>query len=142
MKKRIVALVLCGLMIFAGSIPSFAADVTTNDPIVISPQMEAISYSFTDLSIDATGNATIKSKVKGFSGITNRVKISAKLQRYVNGSWVTLEMFTDEKDSWYMSLKDTYKVSKGYTYRVQANVYAYSDSSSEMRIATSGEVKY
>lgn len=57
-------------------------------------------------------------------------------------SRVTLETFTDEKDSWYMSLNDTYKVSKGYTYRVKAYVYAYSDSSSEMKIATSNEVKY
>lgn len=142
MKKRIVALVLCGLMIFAGSIPSFAADVTTNDPIVISPQMEYIARAVASLTVDSSGNAIVTSHISGSQGITNRVKISAKLQRYVNGRWVTLETFTDEKDFWYMSLKDTYKVSKGYTYRVQANVYAYSDSSSEMRIATSGEVKY
>lgn len=142
MRKRIVALVLCGLMIFAGNMTVFAADTTTDDLVDVSPQMEIINLYKADLVIDAAGNATIKGEVRGFSGITNRVKISAKLQRYVNGSWVTLKTFADEKNSWNMTLKDTYKVSKGYTYRVQANVYAYSDSSSEMRTVTSNEVKY
>lgn len=142
MRKRIVALALCGLMAFTGSITVFAADTTTDDPIVISPQMENIKRTAANLSVDVNGNASITCSVYGFSGITNRVKISATLQRYVNGSWVTLETFADEKDSWYMSLNDTCKVSKGYTYRVQAYVYAYSDSSSEMKIATSNEVKY
>lgn len=142
MRKHIVALVLCGLMFFAGSTPSLAADVTTDDVITVSPQMQNIDQYTASLMIDAVGNATIKSTVHGFSGITNRVKISAKLQQYVSGDWVTLETFVAEKDSYSVSLKDTYKVSKGYTYRVQANVYAYSDTSSEMRIVTSNEVRY
>lgn len=140
MRKRIVALVLCGLMVFVGSTPSIAADVTTNDPIVVSPQMENINRSTADLFIDTAGNATIKSSVQGFSGITNRVKISAKLQKYVDGSWKTIETFTAENDSYSVSLKESYKVSKGYTYRVRSTVYAYSDSSSEIKTVTSSEV--
>lgn len=142
MRKRIIALVLCGLMVFAGSIPSFAAVITRDEPIVISPQMENISQAVAGLSVDNLGNAKVSSYVSGFCGITTRVKISAKLQKYVNGSWETLETFTGEKDSWCMSLIDSYKVSKGYTYRVQATVYAYSDSSSEVKTVTSNEVKY
>lgn len=142
MRKHIVALVLCGLMVFAGSTPSFAADVTTDDVNVISPQMECIDQATTELSVDSNGNALVTSYVSGLCGIINRVKISAKLQRYVGGNWVTVKTFTNETNSWLMSTKDTYKVSKGYTYRVQANVYAYSDTSSEMRIVTSNEVHY
>lgn len=141
MKKHIVALALCGLMVFAGSTPSLAADITTDDVITVSPQMENINEYTAYLDIDSTGNATITSSVKGFSGITNRVKISARLQQYAGGKWVTLETFETEKDSYSASLKCTHKVSKGYTYRVQANVYAYSDTSSEMRIVTSNQVK-
>lgn len=142
MRKHIVALVLCGLMVFAGSTPSLAADIGTDDVIAVSPQMQNIDQHTANLMIDAAGNAKIATMVQGFSGITNRVKISAKLQKYVSGSWVTVKAFTAEEDSWSMSTEDTYKVSKGYTYRVQANVYAYSDTSSEMRIVTSNEVHY
>lgn len=142
MRKHIVTLVLCGLMVFAGSIPSLAMEVTTDDVIAVSPQMECIDRANAHLSIDSNGNAIITSYVSGLCGIINHVKTSAKLQRYVDGNWVTVKTFTAEKDSWSMSTEDTYKVSKGYTYRVQANVYAYSDTSSEMRIVTSNEVHY
>lgn len=142
MRKRIATLVLCALMFFAGNTQIFAADMTKAAPIVISPQMENINRSTADLSIDTAGNATIKSSVQGFSGITNRVKISAKLQKYVDGSWKTIETFTAENDSYSVSLKESYKVSKGYTYRVRSTVYAYSDSSSEIKTVTSSEVKY
>lgn len=142
MRKHIVALVLCGLMVFAGNTPLLAADIATDDLEFISPLMETINHYTVDLSIDTAGSAKIVTMVQGFSGITNRVKISAKLQKYVGGDWVTVETFTAEKDSWLMSTEDSCKVSKGYSYRVQANVYAYSDTLSEMRIVTSNEVHY
>lgn len=142
MKKRIVALVLCGLLVLAGSTQSLAADVTTDEMVSVSPQMNSISRARTNLTVDSSGNAVIDSYVSGSFDITNRVKISAQLQKNVNGSWVTLQTFTEEKNSWQMSMKASYKVSKGFTYRVQATAYAYNVLSSESTIMVSNEVHY
>lgn len=94
MRKRMIALALCGLMVFAGNTQVFAANISTDEPIVVLPQMENIRQSLTELFIDAYGNATINSYVYGKSGTTTRVKISAKLQKYVNGSWDKWRNFT------------------------------------------------
>lgn len=142
MRKRMIALVLCGLVFFAGNTQAFAANIPTDEPIVVSPQMENILQVSASLSVDNTGNAQVTSYISGLCGITNRVKISAKLQKYVDGGWETVQTFTGEKDSWWMNLNDSCKVSKGYTYRVRSTVYAYSDSSSEIKTVTSNKVKY
>ena len=142
MRKRMVALILCGVLTLTGNVQVFAADTTVDDATEISPRMENINYFNAYLQINGSGNAEFNCNVRGYSGTTTRIEISAKLQKYVDGSWVTLKTFTKGTDSYSVSLNDSYKVSKGYTYRIRATVHAYSNSSSETRTVLSNEVKY
>lgn len=142
MRKRMAALVLCGVLALTGNAQVLAADVTSDDAIEISPRMENINQATAILSVDSAGNATINCKVSGPSGTTTHVTITAKLQRYVDGEWETLKTFTAESNSFWVSLNDSYRVSKGYTYRVRATVRADSDSSMETKTVLSREVKY
>lgn len=141
MRKRMVALALCGVLIFAGNTEIFAADAVPEETTDISPRMDCINRAIANLQINSSGKAELYCYAKGCSGIT-RIEISAKLQRYVDGKWVTLETFTKNSNSYMASLNDSYQVSKGYTYRIRATVHARSDSSSETRTVLSNEMKY
>lgn len=108
----------------------------------ISPLMEYVARYEADISVDDKGLATISCMIYGYMGTTTRVEITAKLQRYVGGRWVTIQTFTAESDSHRVSLSKTYSLTKGYTYRVQATVTAYSGTSVESDMVTSGTLSY
>jgi len=146
MRKRIVSLALCCLILRAGSMHAFAAEPNVSAPSVvyftISPYMNYIAQANGSLYIDSNGVATVKSSVYGYQGTTTRVEISANLQQYQSGRWVTIKTFTAESDSHRTSLSNTYNVTKGYSYRVQATIKAYCGSSVETRTVTSSEATY
>lgn len=146
MRKRILSLALCCLMLFAGSVQAFAAETNVFAPSTahfsITPYMDYIAQANGTLYINSKGVATVDCDVYGYQGTTTRVGISADLQQYKSGRWVTIKTFTAESDSHRTSLSNTYNVTKGYTYRVQATIKAYSGSSVETRTVTSSEANY
>ena len=146
MRKNIVSLVLCCLVFCAGGVQAFAVEPYAASPsavdYTISPYMDYIAQASGSLYIDSNGVATVKSSVNGYQGTTTRVEISANLQQYKNGLWVTIKTFTAESDSYRTSLSNTYSVAKGYSYRVQATIKAYCGSSVETRTVTSSEATY
>ena len=108
----------------------------------IMPLWEYITSSRAGLSIDASGKATISCYGAGSSGVTTRVEIEAKLQRYWGLFWITEETFTVERDSYLANLNETYTVESGHTYRVKAKITVYSATDSESTTVTSNEVAY
>lgn len=88
------------------------------------------------------GGACCYEKASGASGIATRVTITAKLQQYVNGTWVTVNTFTLDENSYAGTLSESCHVSKGYTYRVSATVCVRAGLSGETQQVTSREVKY
>ncbi len=146
MKKRIMSVILCFLMICAGSVQTFAAEPNTQVAgagyFDVIPLMDYIAQAKGNLYIDASGTATVLCSVYGYQGTTTRVEISAKLQQYKNGAWSTIQTFTAESDSHRTSLSETHSVTKGYSYRVQATIKAYSGSSVESRTVTSSSATY
>lgn len=144
MRKQIW--VLCALLLFSNGTPVFATTYDTATPSVasfaVSPRMDYIAQANGRLYIDSDGIATVSCSVYGYQGTTTRVEISASLQQYKDGKWVTLETYTAEADSHRTNLSETYKLSKGYSYRVRATIKAYSGSSSETRSVTSSEATY
>lgn len=94
------------------------------------------------LLYDIGGNATVNYSVYGYQGTTTLVEISANLQQYSGSRWVTLKTFTAESGSHRTSLCEAFSVTKGYSYRVQATIKAYSGSASETQTVTSNETKY
>lgn len=124
---------------FIGSNRSFAAVKSSN---LISPYMDYIAYASCDLYINSSGVATVKASVNGYQGITTKATINVKLQKYVNGSWTTCKTYSTSSDTYRTSLSETYNVSKGYSYRVEATIKAYQDTLSETQTITSSEAYY
>ena len=146
MKKRISSLALCFVMLCSSGVQVFAAVSNVTAPSAeqysISPYMNYIAQANGTLYINSNGVATVDCDVYGYQGTTTRVEISANLQQYKSGRWVTIKTFTAASNSHRTNLSETHSISKGYSYRVQASIKAYSGSSAESRTVTSSEVKY
>jgi len=146
MRKRIVFLALCCVMLSAGSVQAFATEssaaLQSAVQYSISPYMDYIAQANGTLYINSNGIATVDCDVYGYQGTTTRVEISANLQQYKSGRWVTIKTFTAISNSHRTSLSETYSVTKGYSYRVQATIKAYSGSAVETRTVTSGVATY
>lgn len=142
MRKVLTVVVMCSYLLLVSS-PALAAEVldvfTYETP---TPRMAYIASASCDLYIDSKGTATVKSAVNGYQGTTTKVSIEASLQQCRNGKWVTLKSFSESSNTYRTSLTKTYGVSKGYSYRVQSVIKAYSGSSVETQTVTSNEAKY
>ena len=88
----------------------------------VSPRYVKIQSFFFDFSIDSLGTAECKGSIEVRD--TSLVKISLKLQRYQNGSWVTVETWS-KTGAGIASLYKTKTVAHGYTYRLVVTGYAY-----------------
>lgn len=146
MVKRITVLSLVLCIICLGSTEIFATSFTeenlSEDYLKISPYMDYISRSSCTLHIDSSGRATTNCSIYGYQGTTTKVSITANLQQYKGGKWTTIKTFTQSSNSHRTSLSETVSITKGYTYRVSAQVKAYSGSSVETRNLISAKSKY
>ena len=146
MKRNLISVLMCGFVVlsFAQVQALEIADsmsICDIDNNCISPYMDYISHANSNIYI-SNGKATISCSVYGYQGITTRVKIDAKLQQYKNGKWVSIDTFSKESNSYRVSINETSSITKGYKYRVQATIKAYSGSAVETRTVTSSEAKY
>ena len=147
MKRNLISVLICGFAVLsltqaqALEIADNISIYDTNNSYVSSPYMDYISRANSNIYI-SDGKATISCSVYGYQGITTHVKIDAKLQQYKNGKWVSIDTFSNESSSYRVSINETSSITKGYKYRVQAIVKAYSGSAFETRTVTSSEAKY
>lgn len=145
MRKKILSLTLLCCFFCIASTQAFASEI--NAPVAyesdfISPHMNYIARANCNLYINSAGVATVKASVIGYQGTTTKTSIDANLQQYKNGSWTTIKAFPTSNGTCDASLTETYGISRGYSYRVQATINAYSGSSSETRTVTSSESTY
>ena len=145
MKKRIKLLFLCLCILSLGSgkvfATSFIEEVPENN-LEVNPYMNYISTSSCDFYKQSNNTAAIDCSIEGYRGITTKVSITANLQQYKGGKWTTIKTFTQSSNSHRASLSETVSIAKGYTYRVSAQVKAYSGSSVETKNLISEQSKY
>lgn len=149
MKKQVMMLAISGVLVLNATCDYTFASVTeaadyqtvVNLADVKTPRLKYITKASSQLTI-SDGTANILCKASGASGIATRVTITAKLQQYVNGTWVTVNTFTLDENSYAGTLSESCHVSKGYTYRVSATVCVRAGLSGETQQVTSREVKY
>ena len=146
MKRNLISVLMCSFAALSLT-QAQALEIADNisiydaDNNYVSPYMDYISRANSNIYI-SDGKATISCSVYGYQGITTRVKIDAKLQQYKNGKWVSIDTFSKESNSYRVSINETSSITKGYKYRVQATIKAYSGSAVETRTVTSSEAKY
>ena len=144
--KKIILLVICLCLMSSISMEVFADQTNEEQSLeqesIIRPYMDYIARASCFLYIDSNGKATTDCSVYGYQGITTKVTITANLQQYKGGRWVTVKTYTESVNLHRASLYETTTISKGYTYRVTAEVKAYSGSNVETRNLTSSEASY
>lgn len=108
----------------------------------ISPYYDYTNSTTTDIYISSSGEASATGSLTGYQDITTKVTINLYLQQYANGSWKTVDSWSETFNKYRGSLQGESTVSKGYKYRVKASYYAYSGSKYENIVSYSEEVKY
>jgi hypothetical protein len=107
----------------------------------ITPQWTLIMHVSNGLSIDNWGKASMVSHISAYDGV-ERVRISPYLERYENGTWVTVKNWSqDYEGNMALWTKDWY-VNKGFNYRLTTFFYAYKGASQESTILVSGTQFY
>lgn len=146
MIKKVILMSLCLCLLSLGSAKVSAVEVLeeelqeTSSEII--PYMDNTLTSNCFLYINSNGEATTKCSISGYKGITTKVSITANLQQYKGGRWVNINTFTNSSNSFSTFLIETVNISKGYTYRVSAQVKAWSGSKVETRNLISNQNRY
>jgi len=88
-----------------------------------------------NLNISA-GSAAMSAEIVCVPSVDS-CRISAYLQRYVNGAWVTLQNWSQNYGTYYGSWSNSYGVTSGYNYRLRVYFYAYDGDIRESTYLTS-----
>lgn len=150
MRKQLT-LIACTLILFT-SFSSFTYantynpnkidNLNTRENSVISPLWTYILDVWQTFDISSSGKAEIVATMDTKNSEVDNLKIVSNLQQLKNGSWTTIKSWTSTTESTSLILQGTWYVSKGYSYRVVTNYYAYNGSDVESTNLASRIVKY
>lgn len=123
MKKTIIILLLIGAFIM----PTFAMEKGQgeSDSDTGITLMFAYIYDFqASFDISSSGKAQMNAFLDGVSGDSS--SIEARLQRYENGNWVTIQTFSASSNTPTCQMSRSYYVMSEYSYRTVYYAYVYS----------------
>ncbi len=121
--KRIVCLLLVGILLCASVVPVSATEDTT-----ISPRFTYISSTATGFRIDTEpGVAVCYAKCETYSESVT-IKIVGSLQQYKSSQWTQIASWTVSGTGGLVILDRLKAVSKGYNYRFVATYYIYNST--------------
>ncbi len=140
MKKKLAVLIVF-IVLSSLLIPYASADDMT-DYSLSSDSEDSIDYVYilsasTSLSIGGGGYASISNNITCVAAV-DKIVMSTYLQQY-NGSWVTVNHWTDTVYSNTASSGHGAYVASGYNYRALVYFYAYDGSSYESTTRTDTE---
>ncbi len=129
------------LFVFSFSLPVYAEEGVDNNDYSneIVPGHEKTgrwSYTssvYTAMTIETNGYATANCTVNGYQNLTTKIIVYTYLQKYVNGSWVNVDNFSQTTYNWYADLYDGFGVYAvwGHDYRTYNSIYVYAGDSYE-----------
>ncbi|MDY4922957.1 hypothetical protein [Frisingicoccus sp.] len=87
----------------------------------------------TFLTIDTNGYSTSTCTVTGYQSLATKIIIYSYLQKYQNGSWVSVDSSSATFYSWHAEFEQPFSVyaSWGRDYRTYNSIYVYSGDSYE-----------
>lgn len=147
MKKR-KSLLIAGLALCLFNFPILARaeDIYTTTkmkiPLFVLQRMQNLFTANAHLTIDSAGKATIMCHIVGYRGITSRIQAKVMLQQHVKGRWVPLREFSESTNFYQLTISESYKVSRGYAYRVLATIQSYKGTDVENKTVTSSSKYY
>lgn len=142
MKRKLITVILAMILVISSTMPVSANTNELNDEIIISPMFTYISTAQAQIHIDSNGKATVYTDVYGNSSVTS-TRATIRLQQLRgDGSWTTIRTWNESSNTRILKFNGTYNVPKGYYYRVQSVVTAYSGTQSESTTLTTSYQKY
>ena len=132
MFRKTLGLIVAIVMMLSFSSIAFA---TTNEDDGGATDYTYISSTVTNLEITGVGKACCSAVINCYSG-TDSNRISAYLQRNVNGTWTTVQYWAQNTTGSRGVLYKEYYVTSGYQYRLRVYYYAYEGNDSESTTGT------
>lgn len=125
-RGNLLTLLICFILVFS-TIPAGAttdSDVLDEKVIdMIQPRFTNISVFYNDFYITDQGKAVLISSIDGRN--VDECKISMYLQKYQNGSWVTVKHWSSTESGTFCGIGETWYVMSGYQYRMVTYGYVY-----------------
>lgn len=137
--RSLVCVIMSVVLLLSMNVWSFAVSA---EETTVQPRLSYTNYTFTGLDITTKGIAYCTAHVEGYSGITTKVHIEMKLQKYTVLWWSTQETWEGTFNSVDGALSKTKTVSDSGKYRVRVTYTVYSGSASEEITGTSQTVTY
>lgn len=135
--RKLTILMMTVLLIAMAVMPAQAAVVPGEE---IMPMAMYYRVANASLYISSSGIAEAEGEITGITGTTTKCSITLYLQRYENGNWVDVAMWTDSANTVSLALTRSLGVDSGYKYRAKAICYAYSGSQMEYVTRYSSEI--
>lgn len=139
MSKRmysLVCVVMSVVLLFSMNVWSGA--VVSAEETAVQPRLSYTNYVITGLNITTSGVAYCTASAEGYDGITTKIHIEMKLQKYTVLWWSAVETWEGTFYGVDAILSETASVGNG-RYRVKAVYTVYSGSNSEEITGTSQE---
>lgn len=142
MKRKIISSL--GVSVLAFNVllvaPIFANEYETNLEIQNEERYTHIDKASSNLKISG-GVATVTASMTANPGVSKTL-ITSRLQKKVNGSWETVQAWTETSNTTSCKLNKSISVSKGSSYRIFSTVKAYKGADSESIAIYSNTVNY
>ena len=127
MKRGNLVIDFICLMFVMMTVPLNASTDTEieKEEVLIQPRFTNISVFYNDFYITDQGKAVLTSYIDARN--VDECRISMYLQKYQNGSWVTVKHWSAIESGTFCGLGETWYVMSGYQYRMNSFGYVYSN---------------
>lgn len=141
MKERIICIAVSLLTLLVPCVAFANAELDTSVDEVVVDEYSYTSTVSTTLTISNAGVAKPRAVITGIPGTTTKLSATMNLQRYSNGSWQTIQSWSDSSTSNSLTISKSKTIAHG-RYRMHTVFKAYRKSKSERIIKNSGTVTY
>jgi uncharacterized protein YdaL len=127
-RGNLLTLLICFILVFSVIPVGATTDSDASDEKVINiiqPRFTNISVFYNDFYITDQGKAVLISSIDARN--VDECKISMYLQKYQNGSWVTVKHWSARESGTFCGLGEIWYVMGGYQYRMVSYAYTYSN---------------
>jgi hypothetical protein len=143
-RGNLLTLLICFILVFSVIPVGATTDSDALDEKVINiiqPRFTNISVFYNDFYITDQGKAVLISSIDARN--VDKCKISMYLQKYQNGSWITVKHWSSTESGTFCGIGETWYVMSGYQYRMSTYGYVYADTKLiESTLFTSKSVIY
>jgi len=122
-RSKVFLLFLSVMFIFTILPINASTDIETTETVIIHPKFTNITVFYNDFYITDQGKAVLTSSIDARN--VDECKISMYLQKYQDGSWVTVKHWSATESGMFCGLGETWYVMSGYQYRMVSYSYVY-----------------